>query len=78
VPAVPIESSGIPSESSVFAGYSARTIVVIALLLFIAAHLALMIGLTTPDKITFDEVHYVPAFFGVGLNVVLPAPACEQ
>ena len=25
------------------------------------AHLLLMIGLTTPDKITFDEVHYVPA-----------------
>jgi dolichyl-phosphate-mannose-protein mannosyltransferase len=33
----------------------------IASAIFIAAHLVLMIGLTTPDKITFDEVHYVPA-----------------
>ncbi len=29
--------------------------------IFVVAHLALMIGLTTPDKINFDEVHYVPA-----------------
>jgi hypothetical protein len=28
-----------------------------ALIPFSAAHLALTIGLTTPDKITFDEVH---------------------
>jgi dolichyl-phosphate-mannose-protein mannosyltransferase len=35
--------------------------VAIALIIFVAAHLALMIGLTTPDKIIFDEVHYVPA-----------------
>jgi dolichyl-phosphate-mannose-protein mannosyltransferase len=29
--------------------------------IFVIAHVLLMIGLTTPDKITFDEVHYVPA-----------------
>lgn len=29
--------------------------------IFVVAHLLLMIGLTTPDKIAFDEVHYVPA-----------------
>jgi predicted membrane-bound dolichyl-phosphate-mannose-protein mannosyltransferase len=29
--------------------------------IFIAAHLLLMIGLATPEKIAFDEVHYVPA-----------------
>lgn len=29
--------------------------------IFVVAHLLLMLGLTTPDKITFDEVHYVPA-----------------
>jgi dolichyl-phosphate-mannose-protein mannosyltransferase len=32
-----------------------------ALILFIAAYLALMIELITPDKITFDEMHNVPA-----------------
>ena len=36
-------------------------IVAISAAIFVAAHLALMIGLTTPDKINFDEVHYVPA-----------------
>ena len=35
--------------------------VLIASAIFVIAHLLLMIGLTTPDKITFDEVHYVPA-----------------
>lgn len=29
--------------------------------IFVVAHLLLMIGFTTPEKITFDEVHYVPA-----------------
>jgi len=33
----------------------------ISVAIFVVAHLALMIGLTTPDKINFDEVHYVPA-----------------
>lgn len=36
-------------------------IVAISAAIFFTAHLALMIGLTTPDKINFDEVHYVPA-----------------
>jgi dolichyl-phosphate-mannose-protein mannosyltransferase len=34
---------------------------VIALALFVAAHLALLAGITTPGKFVFDEVHYVPA-----------------
>ncbi|HEY0851543.1 MAG TPA: phospholipid carrier-dependent glycosyltransferase [Bradyrhizobium sp.] len=29
--------------------------------IFVIAHLLLMIGLGTPEKIAFDEVHYVPA-----------------
>ena len=33
----------------------------ICVAIFVVAHLALMIGFTTPDKINFDEVHYVPA-----------------
>ena len=36
-------------------------IVLIASAIFVIAHALLMIGLATPDKITFDEVHYVPA-----------------
>ncbi|HEV3500493.1 MAG TPA: hypothetical protein VGZ92_09215, partial [Bradyrhizobium sp.] len=34
---------------------------IIAAAIFVAAHLALMIGLTTPQSFVFDEVHYVPA-----------------
>nr|WP_246752254.1 phospholipid carrier-dependent glycosyltransferase [Bradyrhizobium diazoefficiens] len=34
---------------------------VIAVAIFLAAHLALLVGLTTPEKFVFDEVHYVPA-----------------
>src|SRR5262249_10176908 len=29
--------------------------------IFIVAHVALLIGITTPEKFVFDEVHYVPA-----------------
>jgi len=34
---------------------------VIAVAIFLIAHLALLVGLTTPEKFVFDEVHYVPA-----------------
>lgn len=34
---------------------------VYAVAIFLVAHLALLIGLTTPEKFVFDEVHYVPA-----------------
>jgi dolichyl-phosphate-mannose--protein O-mannosyl transferase len=34
---------------------------VIAVAIFLIAHLALLIGLVTPEKLVFDEVHYVPA-----------------
>jgi len=33
----------------------------VAIVLFLSAHFALLIGVTTPDKFVFDEVHYVPA-----------------
>jgi dolichyl-phosphate-mannose-protein mannosyltransferase len=33
----------------------------IALITFFAAHFALLVGVTTPEKFVFDEVHYVPA-----------------
>ena len=35
--------------------------VIVAGILFILAHFALLIGVTTPEKFYFDEVHYVPA-----------------
>ncbi|AMA59691.1 phospholipid carrier-dependent glycosyltransferase [Bradyrhizobium sp. CCGE-LA001] len=34
---------------------------VIAVAIFLLAHLALLIGVVTPQKFVFDEVHYVPA-----------------
>jgi dolichyl-phosphate-mannose--protein O-mannosyl transferase len=34
---------------------------VLAVAIFLVAHLALLIGLATPEKFVFDEVHYVPA-----------------
>jgi dolichyl-phosphate-mannose--protein O-mannosyl transferase len=34
---------------------------VIAVVIFLATHLVLLVGLATPDKFVFDEVHYVPA-----------------
>jgi len=36
-------------------------VAMIATAIFVVTHLLLMIGLATPDKIAFDEVHYVPA-----------------
>src|ERR1700733_8710671 len=46
-----------PSIPAVSMAWSA----VIAVILFLAAHFALLEGVTTPDKFYFDEVHYVPA-----------------
>ncbi|MFB6464670.1 phospholipid carrier-dependent glycosyltransferase [Bradyrhizobium tunisiense] len=51
-PQQPIETSAVPEVSR-----SA----VIAVAIFLIAHLALLIGLATPEKFVFDEVHYVPA-----------------
>jgi len=39
----------------------ARATGVISLVIFLVAHAVLLIGITTPDKFVFDEVHYVPA-----------------
>nr|AWL99721.1 phospholipid carrier-dependent glycosyltransferase [Bradyrhizobium amphicarpaeae] len=51
-PQQPLERSAVPRVS--------RSAVV-AVVIFLAAHFALLIGLTTPEKFVFDEVHYVPA-----------------
>ncbi|MGY2848705.1 MULTISPECIES: phospholipid carrier-dependent glycosyltransferase [unclassified Bradyrhizobium] len=39
---------------------AARTAIVAAIV-FIVAHVVLLLGITAPDKLYFDEVHYVPA-----------------
>ncbi|MHB0770230.1 phospholipid carrier-dependent glycosyltransferase [Bradyrhizobium sp. 5.13L] len=51
-PQQPLESIAVPKLSR-----SA----VIAVAIFLVGHLALLIGLATPEKFVFDEVHYVPA-----------------
>ena len=38
-----------------------------------SAHFALLVGVTTPKKFHFDEVHYVPATRQM-LDPVMPAP----
>jgi dolichyl-phosphate-mannose-protein mannosyltransferase len=47
-------SSSVPNHSI------ARNAVV-AFILFLSAHIALLAGVTNPEKFYFDEVHYVPA-----------------
>ncbi|GAC1618492.1 MAG: phospholipid carrier-dependent glycosyltransferase [Bradyrhizobium sp.] len=46
---------------------------VVGLILFFVAHFALLVGVTTPEKFYFDEVHYVPAARQM-LEPVMPAP----
>ena len=45
----------------------------ISVIVFLAAHGLLLIGITTPDKFVFDEVHYVPAARQM-LEPVMPQP----
>jgi len=47
--------------------------VIIAATIFLAAHFALLVGLTTPESFIFDEVHYVPAARQM-LEPVMPQP----
>src|ERR1700684_4148520 len=58
-----------PSVPAVSAAWS----VTIAVILFLAAHFALLVGVTTPDKFYFDEVHYVPAARQM-LEPAMPTP----
>jgi len=60
-------------ESAAFSGnFTARNVVVVVIV-FLAAHLALLVGVTTPEKFYFDEVHYVPAARQM-LQPVMPRP----
>ncbi|THD57644.1 MAG: phospholipid carrier-dependent glycosyltransferase [Bradyrhizobium sp.] len=50
----------VPKSSSVPALSTARN-AIIAIVIFFVTHFALLVGVGTPDKFYFDEVHYVPA-----------------
>ena len=54
-------------------GISAARTSLIAVIIFFAAHSLLLVGVTTPDKFVFDEVHYVPAARQM-LELVMPQP----
>jgi dolichyl-phosphate-mannose-protein mannosyltransferase len=46
---------------------------VVGAIIFVVVHLALLAGITTPNKFVFDEVHYVPAARQM-LEPVMPEP----
>ncbi len=58
-------------ESPSVPAHSAARNAIIAVIIFFAAHFALLVGVTTPDKFYFDEVHYVPA----ARQMLEPAPS---
>jgi dolichyl-phosphate-mannose--protein O-mannosyl transferase len=53
--------------------YSLLQTAIVAVLLFLGAHLAFLAGVSEPDKFYFDEVHYVPAARQM-LEPVMPEP----
>ena len=52
--ALVVESPSVPSVSPAHTS-------LIAVILFLASHFAMLVGVTSPEKFYFDEVHYVPA-----------------
>jgi dolichyl-phosphate-mannose-protein mannosyltransferase len=64
--------SFVGKSPSVFDNCTAWNVTVVAVVL-VVAHLALLVGVTTPEKFYFDEVHYVPAARQM-LEPVLPSP----
>jgi dolichyl-phosphate-mannose-protein mannosyltransferase len=54
-------AAGAASKSGIVPHSPIAKVLIIASAIFVVAHLLLMIGFTTPEKIAFDEVHYVPA-----------------
>jgi hypothetical protein len=61
------ESPSVPDHSA------SRNAVTAFIIIFFAAHFALLVGVTTPEKFYFDEVHYAPAARQM-LAPVMPAP----
>jgi len=68
-----IDPRGPVRESPSVPDHSAARSVVVALVIFFAAHFALLAGVTTPEKFYFDEVHYVPAARQM-LEPMMPSP----
>jgi dolichyl-phosphate-mannose--protein O-mannosyl transferase len=62
----------LPKSPSVPDHSTARN-AIIAVVIFVAAHFVLLVGVTTPEKFYFDEVHYVPAARQM-LEPVPPSP----
>jgi dolichyl-phosphate-mannose-protein mannosyltransferase len=56
--------------------FTARSVIVVVIV-FLAAHVALLVGVTAPEKFYFDEVHYVPAARQM-LEPVMPRPMFNQ
>jgi dolichyl-phosphate-mannose-protein mannosyltransferase len=52
--ALVVESPSVPPVSPAHTS-------LIAVILFLASHFAMLVGVTSPEKFYFDEVHYVPA-----------------
>ena len=52
---------------------SRNAVTAVIIIFFFAAYFALLVGVTTPEKFYFDEVHYVPAARQM-LEPVMPAP----
>jgi dolichyl-phosphate-mannose--protein O-mannosyl transferase len=66
---VPLKIIGESAAPGISPGQSS----LISILLFLVAHAVLLIGITTPEKFVFDEVHYVPAARQM-LEPVMPQP----
>ncbi len=62
-----------PKSHFCIPSYSATRTAIIAGIIFFAAHFVMLIGVTTPEKFYFDEVHYVPAARQM-LEPVMPQP----
>jgi dolichyl-phosphate-mannose-protein mannosyltransferase len=63
----------IVSESPSVPDLSIVRTAVFAAIIFVVAHFSMLIGITTPEKFYFDEVHYVPAARQM-LEPVMPQP----
>jgi dolichyl-phosphate-mannose-protein mannosyltransferase len=63
----------IARESPSVSDHSTAWNIAFVVIIFFAAHLALLVGVTTPEKFYFDEVHYVPAARQM-LEPVMPTP----
>ncbi len=60
-------------ESPSVPDHSTSRNAVTAVIIFFAAHFALLVGVTTPEKFYFDEVHYAPAARQAACFVLIPA-----